>query len=300
MKSGISLRRLLSTAAAVVVGGIAPVGLTPSAHAAPAPLPDVQLRIVVTPQKPTYAVGDAITTTFVVKNAGTVTATNVRPIAQAGGGCGDLGVTRTTGEPDQPFDLAPGATKSLPWAGTIDERALEFGTATGDCSFTNDAGEANAKDNYAAFELRVPGGTTTMRGKVVIEPPFTTDQPGVAGAKITVIDRDGKIVGRATSDSAGQYSIAKVPVGNVTVTVADWTVMPQSDQYYLNSTVVGVANIYLVAGSHKTATAGAVPALPVTGSRTGLMFAVGAGVLLVGAVAVLVGRRRRNRFVAPD
>jgi len=33
--------------------------------------PDLRVRIDVTPAKATYAVGDAITTTFVVTNAGT-------------------------------------------------------------------------------------------------------------------------------------------------------------------------------------------------------------------------------------
>jgi len=55
----------------VIAGGVASVGLVAPTPAAAASGPDLQVRIDVTPAKATYAVGDAITTTFVVTNAGT-------------------------------------------------------------------------------------------------------------------------------------------------------------------------------------------------------------------------------------
>ena len=306
MKSGTSLRRMLCAVAAVVVGGIASVGVTPAAHAAAAPLPDLQVSVAVTPQKATYAVGDVIVTTFVVKNAGTLTATNVRPGFGGLGGHNELGITRMTPAPDQPFDLGPGATKSLPWTGTINHDAFAQGQAYGGGSFTNDAGEANQADNGGSFLLAVPGGKGTLAGKVLIDSTGKPNPPALPGAAITVTGNDNKITFTATSDSAGHYSIAGMPTGPYTMAVAGWTIVPDDDFVWVVADKVNNGTIFLEEDSHTTprptgtATGGGVPALPVTGSRTGLMFAVGAGVLAVGAVAVVIGRRRRNRFVTPD
>jgi LPXTG-motif cell wall-anchored protein len=313
VKSGKSLRRLLSAAAAIVVGGIASIGLIAPAPAAAASLPDLQVSVVVTPTKATYAVGDAVTTTFVVKNAGTVAAKNAR----LEGGDED-GVTRTTDPPDQPFDLAPGATTSVPWTGTIDQAAFTQGFASGGFSFTNDAGEANPADNTGRFHILVPGGKGTLTGKVFIdlEGNFDSSQPGLAGAKVTITDGGGKVAGTATTDSTGHYTITNVPAGDYALAIADWKIEGEdgpTTNIQVMADQVSDTFIALVPGSHTTpsptatatggattSSSGGVPALPVTGTRTGLIFAVGAGVLLLGAVAVIVGRRRRNRFVAPD
>jgi LPXTG-motif cell wall-anchored protein len=309
VKSGKSLKRLLAAATAIVACGIASVGLIPPAAAAAASLPDLQVSVVVTPAKATYAVGDVVTTTFVVKNAGTVAATNAR----LEGGDED-GITRTANQPDQPFDLAPGATKSLPWAGTIDQNALTLGYAFGGFSFTNDAGEANPADNLGRFQLPVPGGKGTVTGKVFVDTKgtFDSNQPGLAGAKVTIAGGDGKVAGTATTDGTGHFRIADVQAGTYALAVANWKIEGADGPTTAIQVKAGEVSdtfIALVPGSHTTpsptvtatgTTGTTVPALPVTGTRTGLMFGIGAGVLLIGAVAIVVGRRRRNRFVAPD
>lgn len=304
MKSGKSFKRLVSATAGVVVGGIASVGPAAPAPAAAASLPDLQVTVVVTPAKATYAVGDAVTTTFVVKNVGTATAKNARIF----GGDED-GLTRATDPPTDTFDLVPGETHSVAWAGTIDQAAFVQGFVSGLWFFNNDAGEAKQGDNFGRIHIPVPGGKGTMTGKVFVDVKGShdTSQPGLAGAKLTVTDSEAHLAVTATTDSTGRYTITGLQAGDYVLTVANWKI--EGDDLLHGQVKAGEVidtSVALVPGSQTSPTptctpsSSAAPALPVTGGRTGLMFAIGAGVVLLGGAAVVVGRRRRNRFVAPD
>lgn len=219
MRPGNSAKRLVLSAAVIIASGVASVGLTAPAPAAAATGPDLQVGVVVTPAKTTYAVGDAITTTFVVTNTGTDVATNVR----ISGGA-EEGVDRATGSPADQFNLAPGESHSVPWAGTLNEGAAILGYAFGGWSFTDDQGQ----DVQGQYRIApVPGLTGTLIGKVFIDFKGNEDatQPGLAGVTVTATNVDtGGLVGPVTTDIAGQFSVPNVPAGNYEVRVAGWTI----------------------------------------------------------------------------
>ncbi|GAA1576160.1 hypothetical protein GCM10009827_117520 [Dactylosporangium maewongense] len=305
MSSAHPLRRLLLSTAALVAGGIASVALVAPSPAMAASLPDLRVTIAVAPVKATYAVGDAITTTFTVVNAGTATAKNARIE-----GGNEEGVDRKTDEPSDQFDLAPGESRSIAWAGTIDQAAAVDGSAHGGWSFTNDAGEANPADNMGTFRVDVPGSTGVLSGKVYVDVKGDHDstQPGLAGVTLTVTDSKGKTAGTVKTGTDGAFTMT-LPAGVYVLSVAGWQVEGENSA---NAKVLGgqtadLALPLLPGGNQpepsRTATpapSSSAPGLPVTGSKTGPTLLVGAAVIAIGAVAFFVGRRRRRRFVLPD
>ncbi|GAA3246410.1 carboxypeptidase regulatory-like domain-containing protein [Dactylosporangium siamense] len=306
MNSAHPFRRLLLSAAAVVAGGIASVGLVGPSPAVAAALPDLRVTIIVAPVKATYAVGDAITTTFTIVNVGAATAKNAR--IQGGS---EKGVDRKTDPPSDQFDLAPGSSRSIVWAGTVDQAAAKQGFANGGWSVTNDAGEANPDDNTGKFHIDVPGASGVLSGKVFVDVKgdFDNSQPGLAGVTVTVTDTAGKTAGTAKTGTDGTFTMT-LPAGVYLLSVAGWKIEGENSP---NAQVLGdqTARLFLplVPGGHQaepTHTAApapsssSVPGLPVTGSQTGLTLIAGATVIVVGAVAFFAGRRRRRRFVLPD
>jgi LPXTG-motif cell wall-anchored protein len=313
VKSANSRKRLLLSAGVIIAGALASAGLTAPTSAAAATGSDLQVSVVVTPSKTSYAVGDAITTTFVVTNTGTTTATNVH----VSGGA-ETGVDRATSAPADQFDLAPGGSHSVPWAGTINQGAAILGYAFGGWSFTDDQGqEAQGKYRIAP----VPGMTGTLNGKIFIDFKGNNDstQPGLAGVTVTATNVDsGQHAASATTDNSGQFSMPNLAAGDYEVRVVGWTIenadLNESTRAQVKGGEVNEVAVAIVPGSGTstpaptatpTATAtgvgavgasasGSVRALPVTGSPTGLMAAIGTGLLLVGVVAMVVGRRRRD------
>jgi len=96
------------------------------------------------------------------------------------------------------------------------KNALTLGYAFGGFSFTNDAGEANPADNLRRFQLPVPGGKGTVTGKVFVDTKgtFDSNQPGLAGAKVTIAGGDGKVAGTATTDgtaTSGSPTVQAAP-----------------------------------------------------------------------------------------
>jgi LPXTG-motif cell wall-anchored protein len=319
VKSSDSVKRLLLSAAVIIAGGLVSVGLTAPTPAAAASGPELKVSVVVTPPKATYAVGDAITTTFVVTNTGAAIATNVRLL----GGDED-GVDRATPPPADKFDLAPGGSHSIPWAGTINQAAAIAGFASGGWSFTDDEGQAPPNDVIGGYSIPVPGMTGTLNGKIFIDVKgnFDPTQPGLAGVTVTATQQGGPVVASATTDQNGQFSMLNLAAGVYEVRVLGWKIKDADTSGGTSAQVKGgqisEVEVGIVPGSgtsaptptaSRTATppsstaTGTGPAsasgssravsLPVTGAPTGLMAAIGGGLVLVGVVAVLVSRRRR-------
>jgi len=218
MNRGLPTR--LMAAAVATLGGVALVGLL-TAPASAASLPDLKVTIEVTPAKAAYAVGDAVTTTFVITNAGDATATNVK---DAGGD--ESGVTRTgyLGDAFTPFDLAPGETHRIDWTGVVNQGAQNVGHASGAWEFGNDTGEAYPSDNIGRFSLAVPGGIGMLKAKVFIDNKGTFDssQPGLVNAPVFVTDPDGTPVTTGLTDATGWVTFTGLPAQDYRIGVTGW------------------------------------------------------------------------------
>lgn len=314
MDSAHRLGRRLASAAAILLGGITSAALIAPVPAAAAELPDLVLTITVQPAKATYAVGDAVTTTFVIKNVGGATAVNARI-----DGGDEEGLDRKVDPPSARHDLEPGQGLSIDWAGTVNESAAVLGKAAGGWSATNDAGEANDADNSAQYALVVPGATGVLHVKVFedVKGDYDGSQPGVAGATVVIQDETRtKTVGTVKTDTKG-YFTTTLDAGSYWLTAPGWKL--EGEEYAGHVQVKGgeraEANLPLVAGSHTgggtpssspaapagspAAPGGDGPTLPVTGAGTGPAILVGVAAVLFGAVAVFLVRRRRNRFILP-
>jgi LPXTG-motif cell wall-anchored protein len=316
------VRRFLFSATAAAVG-LAASGVLLAGPAAAASLPDLRMTATTTPAKASYAVGDEITTVFTVVNAGTATAVDVH----INGGDGE-GITRAGDPPKDSFDLAPGASHTINWAGTVNADAFACGSAHGAWEVTNDAGEANQADNIARFSIPVPGGKGDLTAKAFVDlkGDYDSTQPGQPGVTITIADTSGQVVATAVTDSAGKIKVAGLPTGDYVVTTVGW-LLEGDDPTGPSSSLAGVRDkettgLILAlrpktattppttsptspATGGATATATASPSsstgggtLPITGSSSGPTFLAGIAVLVLGAVALIAVRRRRRRFVA--
>jgi uncharacterized protein (TIGR04145 family) len=330
MGRGLFARRVLA-ALTVVAGGFAAGGLVGAGSAQAAALPDLKVTIEVSPVKSAYAVGDAVTTTFVITNAGDATATHI----QVEGGDED-GMKRPAPLNLTPFNLAPGATKRVPWAGVIDATAINSGYAFVAWAFTNDAGEANAADNTGRARIPVPGGIGKLRLKAFIDNKGDYDdrQPGLADVTVVVTnDLTGVQTATGKTGADGYIQFDNVAPGEYRVGVTGWKLRGDDPAFTLvqvKANQVSEASLAVLPGSGPTtkpttgSTTGSTtgpthtdepstpattspntsgPAAPAdlakTGSSTGPLAGVGIAVLVAGAAVTVAARRRRTRrFVA--
>ncbi|MEV4277736.1 Ig-like domain-containing protein [Actinoplanes xinjiangensis] len=210
-------RRLALSTATVVAGAAVVLPLAPALAAA---LPDLRATVSVSPAKASYQVGDQVSFTFTVHNAGDAAAV----AARLEGGDED-GVTRLTDPPGEQFDLAPGAERTLTWDGTIDQAGAVAGAAYGAWTFTNDAGEAEPADNTARYQLAVPGLTGTLTVKTFADLMGNHDsrQRGTSGVGLTLTRGAGSTVATAVTDASGIARFTDVPAGgDYALTPAGW------------------------------------------------------------------------------
>jgi LPXTG-motif cell wall-anchored protein len=331
----------------IFAAGAASISLAAPASAAESG-PNLQVSVVVTPVKASYAVGDVITTTFVVKNTGTATATNVRVY-----GGDDEFLDRAAESPTDPFDLPAGESRSIAWAGTLNQFAAILGYAYGSVGFTDDQGQ----EAIGHFRIEpVPGMTGTLTGEVFtdLKGNYDSAQPKLAGVTVTATNNySGELAATATTNNAGQFSMPNLAAGDYQVRVVGRTIEGEARDFTLaqvkggqvsrlsvavvpvsgtstptpTSTVTATttstatattASTATATTSAPTATATSTPAaavtgagstsavassgtggLPVTGGSTGLMAAIGVGVVLVGVGALVISRRRRDGAPAP-
>ncbi|SNY53860.1 LPXTG cell wall anchor domain-containing protein [Paractinoplanes atraurantiacus] len=323
----------LKVAAVIAAAGLSSAGLFAASPAVAADLPDLKVTVAVTPAKASYAVGDAITTTFTITNAGGATAKNVRDY----GGDG-TGVDRAGGLNAGPFDLGPGESRDVEWKGVVNQAAYRLGHASGAFEFTNDAGEANRADNIGRYRFAVPGGRGVMEIKAFIDVrnDWDSEQPGLAGAEVIVSDdATGAKVTSGKTDAKGLVRFTGLAPQDYQVGVTGWKLRgddPASTRVQVQADQVASAVLAILPGSEATtgpsataspstsasaspspsvsasAIASASPAasasptdaaaLPITGSSSGPLFAVGAAVLVAGGLAVAAVYRRRRRFIA--
>jgi LPXTG-motif cell wall-anchored protein len=335
MKRGLPVLRLLAAATAIA-GGCVAAGLL-AGPASAAALPDLKVTVEVTPAKSAYAVGDAITTTFVITNVGDATAKNVK---DAGGD--ESGVTRSAylGDSFTPFDLAPGESHSVGWNGVVNEGGFKLGHASGAWEFGNDAGEADPADNIGRFRISVPGGLGTLTAKVFVDNKGTYDgdQPGLPGAGVFVTDPDGTPVATGKTNATGWVTFTGLAPQDYRVGVTGWTLRGDDPVSVLTQVMAketatdylallpgsgpspsGSASASASASATASASSTASPSpatpvsggttspspsatagttLPVTGSSSAPLFGIGALVLTAGATALVAVRQRRRRFVA--
>jgi hypothetical protein len=168
----------------------------------------------------TYAVGDTVTTTLVITNAGDATATNVRAL----GGDED-GLDRTGTFYTEPFDLAPGESRAIAVDGVLNEVAYWQGYASGMYAYTNDAGEANPDDNYGRFRIDLPPATGDLRIEVFIDVrgDMSSDQPPLAGAEVVVTDPEsGDRVAAGRTDGSGVVTFTGLAAKFYALSVTCW------------------------------------------------------------------------------
>ncbi|XVU23059.1 carboxypeptidase regulatory-like domain-containing protein [Actinoplanes sp. CA-054009] len=207
-------------AAVLAAAGLAAAGLFAASPAMAADLPDLKVTVAVTPAQASYAVGDAVTTTFTITNAGGATATNVRDY-----GGDETGVDRADDLNAGPFDLAPGQSRSVEWKGTVSPAAYRLGHASGAFEFTNDAGEANRADNIGRYRFSVPGGLGILQIKafVDVKNDWDSDQPGLSGADIVLSDdKTGAWVATLRTDAYGKVTFKDLPAQDYKVRVDAW------------------------------------------------------------------------------
>jgi hypothetical protein len=202
-----SARRLALATATLVAGAAVVLPLTPALAAA---LPDLRATVSVSPAKASYQVGDQVSFTFTVHNAGDVAAVGARL-----DGGGEDGVTRLTDPPGERFDLAPGAEHVLTWDGTIDQAGAVAGAAFGAWTFTNDAGEAEPADNTARYQLAVPGlsGSLTVKAFADLRGDHDSRQRGASGVGLTLTRGAGTTVATAVTDASGIARFTDLPAG---------------------------------------------------------------------------------------
>jgi hypothetical protein len=319
LKLNTRLRRYRQLRAALAVaGGIAMAGVALPAAAAPADLPDLQVSMAF--EKATYALGDTATLTITIKNAGKATAAGVNEIGGAQEGV-DWGsdLHSTT-----PFDLAPGATKTLTRHGVIDAGGSKLGYAWATWEFQATNGDANMADNTGTARTAVPGAT----GAALITVYRTTDgtfkdgDPGLAGVKVTILSVNDltKVYAEATTDAAGKALFHQVPAGDYQVRFVapnGWKIPdgsnPTTTQVLggadgTQGVVIGAIPVPNTGGSGggntggtgspspMTSSTGATPGtagLPVTGTNVATLGTAGAALITLGGVAYAIGRRRR-------
>lgn len=241
-----SVRRRLVLPAVLTV---ALLGVAAPTAARAGAAPTLTVQVTITPIAATYQVGDHITTTFVVTNTGGATAPHVHVTGGA-----EEGMTRASDPPTDTFDLAPGASHSVAWAGTLDDGAGKLGFAFGGWSFGSNDGDTQVQGKYRVL---VPGQTSSLHCKAYqnVTPTAGSDQPGEAGVTVTLTSVYGApATYTATSGADGTVTFAVLPVGEYALTVAHWT------QYYgdSNEQVMGGSDnecdIALLPGSHTTPT----------------------------------------------
>jgi LPXTG-motif cell wall-anchored protein len=319
MTSGRSVRRSLLSVSALTVG-VAAAGALVAGPAVAAGVPDLKVTISTTPAKDSYAVGDAVTTVFTITNNGTATAVNARI-----DGGDEEGIDRKVSAPRDPFDLAPGATHTLTWDGTINQSGFRGGSAHGVWTVADDNGDANPADNQARYRLSVPGdhGVLLVKAFVDVKHDYDSTQPGRAGIKIDLADSTGKTVASSTTDSTSQVKFTGLVPGDYVLRAEGWEIEGENSanaevrgeetaEVFLpllptgsgpaSSPTAGASSSQPAAGGTGPATASssapATTGLAFTGSNTATVFLAGAVVLLIGGVAFLATRRRRRRFVA--
>ncbi|WP_158647582.1 Ig-like domain-containing protein [Actinoplanes sp. ATCC 53533] len=261
------MKRIINTplahvAAAILMGSTAiALSATPALAAA---LPDLRVTIAVGPAQTAYAIGDEVTFTLTVTNAGDATALGAR----LEGGRED-GIIRASDPPDDRFDLAPGEQHTITWDGTVDRSAAVVGAAVGAWTFANDAGEANQADNTGRFRLLVPGLTGGVTVKTFADILGTGDsrQRGTSGVELTLTDGLGGTVGTVTTDATGIAQFPGVPAGDqYRIAVTGWQLTHEAGRVQVKGGSTASVQLALVPGSGPAA---ARPTVSSTGLTEG-------------------------------
>lgn len=302
-------------AAAALVGAVVAV-LPATAALAADPKPDI--AVTGAADKATYAEGETFSITVTVKNKGTVEAKHVQITGGDSEGVEDV----VNGELSTGFDLAAGATKTFKITGKTNHSAWKYGHGFIAFELSADNGEAKNDDNTVSVALMVPGGFGDLIGYVFqgesSDAPWTPQTPGVQGVKVAATSADGKTkYGETVTDAKGRFGFTHLPAGEVLLkftTPAGWQIMTgeggnddqtlaqivaeQEDPANVSVPAKKVAVTTPSASASASASAPAGPGLPVTGDNTMLFVGAGVGAVVIGAVLVLVARRRRVHLQA--
>jgi LPXTG-motif cell wall-anchored protein len=321
-RSSGSRRRWRLSAVLAVAGAIAMLGVARPAHAASADVPD--LRVSMTFQKSSYAVGEEVGINVYIANRGKVAARGVRLT-----GGDQEGIDWKNLGSGLPQDIEPDHETMLIWSGVINSRAYHLGYAWAGWQFTADNGEANSDDNVGRARTYVPGAKADVLVTVykTADGSHKDSNPGLPGVKATLMEDNNarNVVGEATTDNAGKALFHSVQAGNYLVRFCmpkGWKVAGDAPDLHpvqvFGGDDGGVGGSLVLAAvpapesggscgnsspspsptvtTPGPAAGGAGGGLPVTGANATL--AGGAGIVLIalGGIAYLVGRRRRTRF----
>ncbi|NJC72581.1 hypothetical protein HC031_23095 [Planosporangium thailandense] len=225
---------VLRGGAAVLCG----VGLTlpaalPAAAAPPTGAADT--AVTATFDRGSYHVGDKVTMTVVVTNKGSATAGGVR--LRNGGFVG--GVDWAGGPPDPaPFNLAPGASKTLVAHGSVSSAGYDRGYINDLLYFAADTGENRDRlgDNFGRPWAAVPGGHGTLVLRAVESGDSRAeDGPPVTNVLVTVTDAvSHKVYTTGKTGSSGRLELHHVPASRYEVVFtapAGWRFTPDERGY---------------------------------------------------------------------
>jgi hypothetical protein len=312
------LRRVaLAGAGGLLLTLVAGPAIAAPAPDAPAAKPDI--AVTATFDKASYAANDPVTVTVTVTNKGKGAATEIAaaPDYTTGVTWSDAGFPK--------FEVAAGAQKTLTRAGVVSAQGAEYGFIRTIIRFFP-KGEVNVRDNQATVTAAVPGAKGSFVGRAVrgnnkeVNPAL----PPVAGVTFNLTSqRTKKLVMSGKTDATGVVTLKDVPADEyrveftaptgwkVTTTTTAYVTSIRKDKqetFTVSLLPTGAPAVTPTAGSPSpsaSASPAAPPApgqtgggLPVTGASVGVLAGVGALVVAAGAVAFLVARRRRTRFIA--
>lgn len=305
-----------------------PAIAAPAPDAPPAATDKADLAVTAKFDKASYAAGDPVTATVIVKNNGKVAATEIRSRPDT-----PNGITWSEGENFPVFELAAGASTTLKRVGAVNAQGAEFGYINTIFLFQPKGGDAKANDNRVTLNAPVPGATGTFVGRAVQGKDREVDpaRPPVAGVTFTLTsERTQQQVKSGKTDAKGVVTLTGVPADRyrveytaptgwklTTTSTAQVTAIRKDKQETVTVSLLptgtapvtpnpsGSASASASPSPKASASASASPApgqagggLPVTGASVGVLAGVGALVVAAGAVAFVVARRRRTRFIA--
>ncbi|WP_433087553.1 LPXTG cell wall anchor domain-containing protein [Dactylosporangium sp. CA-052675] len=265
------------------------------------PKPD--LAVTITADQPSFAENAPFSATAKVTNHGSAKAVH----AHIAGGYVKTLENLDYGALETGFDLDAGATQTFKITGTTTHLTWRYGS--GPLSFTleSDNGDANDADNSAGVNIEVPGAFGDVLVRVCVGDTWGDcgdGSPGVPGVKVVATDTGGsKHYAEGTTDANGVTHLTHIPAGSPLLQFsapAGWKMLatdqPPNAQivegqpsetdmfaYRLSTTPTAPASPSPSVG----------PGLPVTGSNTALLVTGGAAAVAIGAVLVLLARRRR-------
>lgn len=227
------------------------LGLPPSApyvHVGPGPnTVDVRaLRIVkptleasVTFDRDTYAVGDVIREHVRITNTGKADIAGITALCTGQGnpneltadGWGDLASYTGAG-----VTVRAGETREFNFTDVVPRGGYEYGNVHIFCIFSPDQEDYDHENGVvASAEATVPGGRGDLTGTLYLDEGERgfQDGEGLAGVKMYLVNRAGRIAARTVTDARGRFLFRRAPADNYEIRfVGPWRYVDHPAEYW--------------------------------------------------------------------